>query len=131
VAKQFRALRLVGGIYRALAWVVFGGGLLLAVLAIVLGLLQGRGAPSPWLSGMPLSGWVSNPLAGLLVGVGILIVALAKFVLAYAAAECIELALSIERNTRETAYYLRGEGDMPAPTRPIPWDEPLSPPSDS
>jgi len=129
VAKQFRALRLLAGVYRALAWVGFGGGLLLAVLAIVLGLLRARGGPGPLWGGAPILPWAQDPLSGLLLGIGALLAALVHFVLAYAMADLIALALSIEHNARETAAYLRGEGEMPPAPQPIPWDTPLPPAS--
>lgn len=127
MGKQFRALRWMAGVYRALAWIGFGGGLLLAVLAIALGLLRARGGPSAWWSSASLLPWAADPLSGLLLGVGLLLAALVHFLLAYAAADLITLALSIERHSRETAAYLRGEGEMPPAPQPIAWDTPLPP----
>ncbi len=128
--KKYRALRLLAGFYRVIAWIACIGGVLLAILVAVVGLLPGRGPSSAALLSTPFAPrWMlGGPIAGLAMALGILIATAVQFVLAYAAAEVIELGLSIEQNTRETAYFLRAENELPAPPKPLPWDAPTQPP---
>jgi hypothetical protein len=74
---------------------------------------------------VPGAAQIVGPLAGVLAGIGLLIGALVLFVLMYAAAEVIDLGLSVEQNTREMALYLKGESVLPAPPAPISWETPL------
>ena len=122
---KFRALSLVALICRVAAWIVLVSGAITALLLIVLGAVAARaGGPSPLLAGLPLATRVVGPLSGLLAGVIALIVALLLFLLIYAGSEVINLGLAIEQNTRETAYYLRGEGTLPPPPSAISWEPP-------
>jgi len=124
MGKEFRALRLVSLLCKVLAWVIFIGGSLLALFVVVLGAIQGRvGAPSPLLSSIPGLAQVHGPLSGLVIGIVILLVVLVHFILLYATNEVIQLALAIEQNTRETAYYLKGETEVPPPPSAVSWEQ--------
>jgi len=126
--KKFRALRLVALIWRVIAWIVLVLGIIGALLAIVLGAIVGRvGDPSPLLSRVPGVSNVVDPISGVVAGVALLVVALLQFLLIYAASDVIHLALDLEQNTRETAFYLRGESTMPAPPAAIAWEPPETP----
>jgi hypothetical protein len=123
---KFRALRIISTVYKILAWIMFVGGALAALLVVIVGVLQGRrGAPSAMMGMVPGAAQIVGPLAGVLAGIGLLIGALVLFVLMYAAAEVIDLGLSVEQNTREMALYLKGESVLPAPPAPISWETPL------
>jgi len=124
--RRFRALRLVATVLKILAWIVLVVGCLLALFAIIVGAIEGRaGVQSPLLSAVPVLGQVSGLISGLIAGVLILLGVLIQFVLLYAGGEWIELALAMEENTRETAYYLKGESALPPP--PVSWEEPAPP----
>lgn len=128
--KKYRALRLLAGFYRVVAWIACIGGVLLAIFVAVVSLLPARAlSPASLLPQSLGPRWLAGgPVAGLAAALGILIAAGVQFVLAYAAAEVVELGLSIEQNTRETAFFLRAEGELPAPPKPQPWDAPAQPP---
>jgi len=126
--KKFRALRLVALICRVIAWIVLVLGIIGALVAIVLGAIVGRvGDPSPLLSQVPGVSNVVDPISGVVAGVAVLVVALLQFLLIYAASDVIHLALDLEQNTRETAFYLRGESTMPPPPAAIAWEPPETP----
>jgi hypothetical protein len=114
MGRRFRALRIVALLCKALAWLALVGGGLVALVIIVVGALAGNlGSQSPLLRDLPLIGRVTGLVSGLAVGVVALIAALLNFVLLYATSEVIDVGLAIEENTRETAFYLRGEGNVP------------------
>lgn len=106
MARQFTALRVVGTIFKILAWI----GLILGLLAAVGGLFFGFtlgdqvGIVGPDLGG---------PLAGIAVFVVSVVVAIVNFLLWYAAGEAVYVFLSIEENTRRSAYYIQQQ--FPAP----------------
>jgi hypothetical protein len=109
--KKFRALRIVSVVFKVLAWVTLVGGILSALGAVVLGVLSvGTMDRMPELRNlMPLMAGGSGIVAGILSALGILASSLVGFVLLYAYAEAIYLAIAIEQNTRECAYHLKGE----------------------
>ncbi len=113
--RRFRVLRFLALIYQILAWVVLVAGILAAIAVVVLGATAGE---APIVPGMPLLPWVGSLVGGISAGLALLLGALFYFVLLYAAGELIFLGLAIEQNTRETAYYLRGEATIPPPPEP-------------
>lgn len=124
--KRFRALRIVAAVWKILAWIILILTGLLALGIVIIGVIQGRvGYPSDVLAALPGLAAVTGPIMGIVAGVGLLLMALVQFVLMYAAGEVIELGLSIEQNTRETAYYLKGENTIPAPPLPVSWEAPV------
>lgn len=104
---KYRALRFVIGLYRVLAWIVLGLGII-ATIALILsramggefGALVGR-APF-WLRGQGIGGAIIGALFILFHSVLLAIVM-------WAGCDFIALLLSIEHSTRETAFYLKGE----------------------
>jgi hypothetical protein len=112
MSKRFRTLRVVVVILQVMGWVALGAGTLASLGAIVGGLLWRR-VP---LFGALLAGslrWppLSPAAIGLAWGIVFALASILYFVIFYAASEFIQLALAIEESTRQTAEYLRGEGD--------------------
>ncbi len=109
--SKYRVLRFIAGLYKVIAWVLLVAGVLGAVGTIV------SGAVGANRIGDRIVGWTGlggeGLLAGVAVGVGLLIAAVLLFVLLYAAGEVVTLALAIEQNTRESAYYMRGDAAAP------------------
>ena len=119
--KRFKALRVLSTLYKILAWI----GLVLGVLAglgiLTLGVIGGGALTTlsyGYARGMDflpalMQGGIVMGIIGFL---GALLVSGFHFVILNAVSEFILLALSLEENTRETAYYLRGEGSLPLST---------------
>jgi predicted lipid-binding transport protein (Tim44 family) len=98
--RRFMALRIIATVFRILAWLALIFGVLGAIGALLLGFtLSGQEG----LLGLNVTG----PLAGIAMFVVSLIVAIIGFLLLYACAEFIYLFLSIEENTRRTAYLVQ------------------------
>jgi hypothetical protein len=114
--RKFRALRTLAALYKVLAWVLLIGGILLATLVILFGILASVNGTSPLFNGFPLLGEIDGIVEALALAGLILLYALIQFVVLYAVSEAIYVILAIEQNTRETAYYLRGEAMSNSPS---------------
>jgi hypothetical protein len=125
VEKRFRALRTVALLYKILAWIILVTGGLLAVFTIILGAVQERvGFQSPLIAGIPGLGQVGGFLPGLVAGLLTLLLSVIQFIFIYAISELVHLLLAVERNTRQTAFYLRGESSLPPSSSDVSWDTP-------
>jgi len=102
VQKRFRALRIIGTLYKVLAWIALLLGALMGLLLIVGGGLSGL-----LTSDARGLGGIEGALAGGIGGVGFLIAGIVYFIALYALGEFIYLFLTIEENTRETSILLR------------------------
>ena len=116
--KRFRVLRVVAGLYKVLAWIVALVGVIAALGLLVLSILGGGALRSfgfrPDYYGLPRNFGAGAPILTGIVGfLGMLLVCALYFSLLYSVGEIIHLGLAVEENTRETAYYLRGEGTLP------------------
>jgi hypothetical protein len=121
--KRFRALGVVSSFFKVVAWIVLTVGLVATIVVAALGAIQARSGVSPLLANVPILNQTSGLVPALLLGAGVLLVALIKFVLLYGLAEFIQVMVAIEQNTRETAYYLRGESQIPPPPVASSWEE--------
>lgn len=123
--KRFRALRVVGTIYKVIAWIVLILGILIALGTFGVSVLSGINAGGG-LGGRQgiLPGLAVGGVGGLLGGIGILVVTLFYFLLLYSVGDLIYLALAVEENTRETVMLLRdlrpGPSAAPAPAETPP-----------
>ncbi len=104
--KKYLALRIVGVVYRVLAWITLVGGVLAGIATMVTTAL---GRPSTF--GPRLA--VASLAAAILMGLAIVLGALLSFVVLSAVADAVHLGLSIEQNTREMATYLKGGTGAP------------------
>lgn len=110
---RFRSLRIVGIVFKVLAWatLIVGAiaGLVMLVSAVAGGFL---GVASPGgreaAAGLGASGALGGLLSGLAGGLVVVLCALLGFLMFYAYSDAIYLALAIEENTRKTAHYLKG-----------------------
>jgi hypothetical protein len=98
--KRFTALRVIATILKVLAWIALIFGLLAAIGSLVLGFTLNN---QLGISGLDVGG----PLAGIALFVAILIIAILQFLFFYAGGEFLYLFLSIEENSRRTAFFLQ------------------------
>ncbi len=108
--KRFGFLRLIATIFRILAWIALVLGVLIGIGVLVVG-LAGSGSALPGGSDPgveALLGVFGGVLGGALGLLGSVLISLFCFLCLSATAEAVHLALAIEENTRETAWYLKG-----------------------
>lgn len=126
--KRFRALRVIGTIFKVLAWIDLILGILGAVGVLIFGALGGMrlGGAFGEREGV-LPGLAAGGLSGLGGAIVILLLTLLYFLTLYATGEAIYLALAVEENTREAALLLRemrqrpaAPAEAPAPATPPP-----------
>ncbi len=129
--RRFRALRVIGTIYKVLAWIVLVLGILSAVGVLVFGVLGGMQAGGAFGErGGVLQGLAAGGLGGLGGAIVILLLTLLYFLVLYATGEAIYLALAVEENTREAALLLREmrQGPVAPAQAPAPAAPPPTPP---
>lgn len=98
--KRFTALRVIGTVFKILAWISLVLGLVTAVGVLILGFtLSGQEG----LLGLNLG----SPLAGVAMFVVLIIIAVFGFLSLYAFGESVYLFLSIEENTRRAAFLIQ------------------------
>jgi hypothetical protein len=114
--RRFTALRIVGTIFKIVAWIALLFGVLGGILALIAGFTMGG---TEGLLGLDIAG----PLAAVAAFLVLLIAAVVNFLLLYAAGEAVFMFLAIEENTRRMAYiaqqqymsYQSGYPQVPAP----------------
>lgn len=117
--SKFRVLRIIGTLWKVLAWITLIGGILLAIGVLLAGILGSGGAllrqfgQDP--SVMPGAVGVVSGIAGFIIAA---ITSVIYFLLLYAVGELIYLLLAIEENTRRTMQLMQQEGPSEAPTPP-------------
>ncbi len=102
--KRFRVLRIIGTLYKVLAWISLVGGILAAFGTLLVSLIGGFSVPREY--GFPRFGGAMAGIGGFLVG---LLVAVVYFIAFYGIGELIYLFLAIEENTREMALWVRSQ----------------------
>jgi len=95
--RRFTALRVIGTVFKILAWISLIFGLLVALALLILGFTFG-GEQGPL--GLDLGG----PLAGIAMFVVTVISAAVGFLTLYAVGESVYVFLAIEENTRRSAF---------------------------
>lgn len=115
--NRFTALRVIGTVFKVLAWLALIVGLLGAIAALASGFLLGE---STSLLGLNLGGQLFG-IAGFVV---LLIVSIINFLFLYAVGESIYLLLSMEESSRRTAYFTQQlyTAQQPAYPPPTPTD---------
>jgi len=115
--NKFRILRIIGTLWKVLAWITLIGGILLAIGVLLTGILGSGGmlmrqfGQDP--SVMPGVVGVVSGIAGFIITA---IVSIIYFLLLYAVGELIYLLLAIEENTRRTMQLMQEEGPSEAPS---------------
>jgi hypothetical protein len=122
--KKFKVLRIIGTLWKILAWIVLVGGILSSIGILLAGLLGGGGLSSQFgqQGQSPLGPFVFSA-AGAVVGfIGGLIATAIYFLILYAVGEMIYLLLAIEENTRLTTQWIQYqfEGEQQSYQTPTP-----------
>jgi hypothetical protein len=116
--RRFTALRVIGTIFKILAWTSLIFGLLTAVAMLILSFMLGGEQG-------PLGLDVGGPLAGIAMFVVTAISTVIGFLTLYAIGESVYVFLSIEENTRRTAYIVQQQyTSYPASYPPPPTTRP-------
>lgn len=124
--KKFRVLRIIGTLWKVLAWIVLVGGILSSLGILLVGVL-GSGGSLLRLFGqeagvVPGALGIVSSIFGFVVA---LVFTIIYFLILYAVGELIDLLLAIEANTRKTMQAmqqaLRPEIEQsPSPPPPSP-----------
>lgn len=103
VPKRFGVLRLIGTMFKILAWVILVLSIVGALVSGVSGVLvrQFLQNAAPFFE-LPIRG----DAVGIFIGLGLLLIGIVNFLAFYAVGESIQLQISIEENTRMTAALL-------------------------
>jgi len=118
VEKRFRILRIIGTIYKILAWIILVVGTLSSLGILVAGLMGGAGMSQYMGRDSQLAGLMSGVVGGLIAAVVSFILTLIYFVFVYGVGELIYLFLAIEENTRFTSAELARWLQAPAGAPP-------------
>jgi len=100
MGRQFTALRVIGTIFKVLAWLALILGVLAAIGVLVASFTLEDQITIPGLG-------MAGPLTGIAVFFVALLVSIIYFLLLYAVGETIYLVLAIEENTRRSAWLLQ------------------------
>jgi hypothetical protein len=109
--RRFTALRVTATVFKVLAWLVLFLGILSAVLVLILGITTAGALDL-------LNVGLGGPLVGISGFVVILIITVVQFMVLYAVGESAYLFLSIEENTRRSAYFIQQLFTAQQPTYP-------------
>jgi len=107
--KKFTVLRLIGTIWKILAWVALVLGLLSSIGILLASVLGGgiMGQLGQQYGGTAGPAWASGLLGGIVLFIGSLILTILYFLALYAVGELIYLLLAIEENTRLAAQWIQ------------------------
>ncbi len=113
--KRFRALRIIGTIYKVLGY-IFAVATILTALALcatsVLGGAAMENFGREFGTDMGFGGLFSGLLGGLMLGLGALLYGGLMTLTFLAMGEGVYLLISLEEHTRTTAMLLRGKSDL-------------------
>ncbi len=117
--KRYRALRVIGTIYKVLAAIVAGVTLLSILGLCATSILGGLGSAAFRGNGLGFFGGLFGGILGALIFsvVGIIYGGAVSLTL-YAFGEGIDLLLALEENTRMAAMALQHQANLPAPDSP-------------
>jgi len=110
--RRFTALRVIGTVFKILAWISLILGVIAAIGMLILGFTLSE---QSGLLGLELG----SSLAGIAMFVVLLIITVFGFLVLYAIGESVYLFLSVEESTRRTAYlaqqqYTTYQAPLPA-----------------
>jgi hypothetical protein len=118
--RKFGVLRIIGTLWKVLAWITLVVGILLSFGVLLVGLLGSGGAVlrsfGPDVRAVPGAMGIVSTILGFLFA---LITTIIYSLVLYAVGDLIYLLLAIEENTRRTVRYMR-EADQEAGEAAVP-----------
>ena len=106
--KKYRVLRTIATLWKVLAWILLIVGILSSLGILVVGILGSGGFVLRYLGQDPgLVQGAASTVSGIVGFIGGLIATIGYFFISYAIGELIELLLSIEESTRQTARAMQ------------------------
>lgn len=121
--KKFRVLRIIGTIWKILAWIVLIAGILGAIGALLGGILGGLRQFGEL--GITMGQAGAGLIGGIIGFIGVLIGTILNFLALYAIGDLIYLMLAIEENTRTTSQWIQQQAG-PAQPQSYPSQQPPS-----
>ena len=125
--KKFGVLRIIGTLWKILAWITLVVGIVFSLGILLVGLLGSGGAILRMfgqdMRAVPGAMGIVSSIVGFLFA---LVLTIMYFLVLYAVGDLIYLLLAIEENTRRTVRYMR-EGGREAEEA----EEPAAPPAPS
>jgi len=120
--RRFTALRVIGTIFKVLAWIALLIGLFGAILILITSLTFDSQLEA---TGFDL---LSGPVAGITTFVAILVVAIFQFLFLYGTGELFYMFLSMEESARRTAYFTQqmftaSQSNYPLPPTPADYED--------
>ena len=116
--KKFTVLRIMGTIWKVMAWLELIIGILVAIGFLLMGILGGPMLPAH----VPVparESWAYSVAGGIVGFVAVLIATIIYFLLLYAVGELLYLLLAIEENTRQTAQQMQWAMQEAAVAEPV------------
>mgnify|MGYP001061076285 CR=1 FL=1 len=128
--KKFKILRVIGTIWKVLAWIALILGLLFSVGVLLMSIFGGGMMRQlvPQQEQMPWGPVLFGVVGGVVTFIILLIGTAIDFLMLYAVGEFIYLVLAIEENTRRAAQWIESQVE-PAPTLVAPPSAPTTAPS--
>lgn len=105
--KKFRVLRIIGTLWKVLAWITLIGGILFSLGILLVGVLgSGDTMLRLWRQEMDMIPTAVGIVSGVVGFIVSLVATIIYFLLLYAVGDLIYLLLAIEENTRRTTQQL-------------------------
>ena len=122
--KKFKVLRIIGTIWKVMAWVELVLGLISSVIVLLVGIFSAgvlRSFADQAQQMMPLASQMIGLPGGIVGFIVLLVITVITFLMIYAVGELIYLMVAIEENTRlATRQLQRIEKQAAAPSPPAP-----------
>lgn len=111
--RKFQVLRIIGTLWKVLAWITLIAGILVSLGILVFGLMGSGASLLPPLAresrAIPAAWGLMSAIVGFLVT---LVTTVIYFLILYAAGELIYLLLAIEENTRRMTWQMERVSDV-------------------
>jgi hypothetical protein len=113
--KKFTVLRIIGTLWKIMAWIALVIGVLTSIGVLMFGIFSGS-MMRDYVQVPTRASWATGVAGGVVGFVGTLIGTIIYFLMMYAVGELIYLGLAIEENTRQASQHIQWMAqEVPAP----------------